>query len=412
MKFAMHNTKEFGHLKMCLVSKEIVYMNPQAYWGAIHSAINATYAQSNEVSLLVEKWAKVEVGAPATSVDTANNTVTLSNGKQLTYKALALSPGLDQSFDYIKGPKEMSETTESEGVFCHILDGKDRIDRNWWTGYHQAHGDILCYSPARPYKGEGCDFYALFIEQQVRDMQNLGRAANNTRVHYWTPNKDIFEFGYANEVVLDECHKRGIDVHFGWEMIEVKKNEHGEKIAVMRNVDNHEIIETPFTGLSMTPASKPHSWLAESGLTDASGLLNVNKYTLQHNVHDNIFAMGDACNWQTTRTQTACYHQNPILKNNLLRFVSGQEPNAVYDGYTHMPLILGHTYSTYFEHLHDFEPTAKNHAVPHHGIFSRGHFTLHMRKYGKIAKYYGDTTRDHGPPHKNWTASYDELEHS
>jgi len=34
-------------------------------------------------------------------------------------------------------------------------------------------------------------------------------------------------FPYANEVVLDECHKRGIEVHFGWEMMQVKRNEHG-----------------------------------------------------------------------------------------------------------------------------------------------------------------------------------------
>lgn len=243
-------------------------------------------------------------------------------------------------------------------------------------------------------------------------MKTLGRAANGTRVQYWTPNKDIMEFGYANDVILDECHKRGIELHFGWEMIEVKKNEYGEKIAVMRNVDNGDVIETTFSGMSMTPPSKPHGWLADSGLTDSNGLLDVNKYTLQHNKYENIFAMGDACNWRTTRTQTACYHQNPILKNNVIRFAHGHEPNAIYDGYTHTNLLLGHSYSTFFEHLHDFEPTAKNHAVPHHGIFARAHYLLHMRKYGNIALKYGDSSKDHGPPFKHYTAMYDELEHS
>jgi hypothetical protein len=42
------------------------------------------------------------------------------------------------------------------------------------------------------------------------------------RIQYWTPNKEIYRFPYANEVALDECHKRGIDVMLGYEMLEVK----------------------------------------------------------------------------------------------------------------------------------------------------------------------------------------------
>lgn len=136
MKFAMHNAHDNHHLKMAIVSQENIFMNPQAYWGCIHDAIKPMNAQSNEISILVDKWAKIEAGTSATAIDPHKNTVSLSNGKKFTYKALALSPGLHQSLDYIKGLKEMSETPEEEGVFCHILDGKHRLDRNFWTGYH------------------------------------------------------------------------------------------------------------------------------------------------------------------------------------------------------------------------------------------------------------------------------------
>jgi hypothetical protein len=42
-----------------------------------------------------------------------------------------------------------------------------------------------------------------------------GRAAKNAKVQFMTPNKEIFKFPYANEVALDECHKRGVEVFFG-----------------------------------------------------------------------------------------------------------------------------------------------------------------------------------------------------
>jgi hypothetical protein len=52
-----------------------------------------------------------------------------------------------------------------------------------------------------------------------------GRTSANAKIQYWTPNKFIFSFPYANEVAMDECHKRGIDVMLGWELLEVKFNE-------------------------------------------------------------------------------------------------------------------------------------------------------------------------------------------
>ena len=116
----------------------------------------------------------------------------------------------------------MSKGHESNNVFTHILDHKTTVSRNFLHGWNNTHGDLICYSPKFPYKGEGTDFYALYYEHFMRQDKLHGRATNNARIQYWTPNKEIYRFPYANEVALEECHKRGIDVMFGWEMLEVK----------------------------------------------------------------------------------------------------------------------------------------------------------------------------------------------
>jgi len=41
-------------------------------------------------------------------------------------------------------------------------------DRNYYHGWSHNHGDMLCYSPKAPYKGEGTDFYALIYEDFMR----------------------------------------------------------------------------------------------------------------------------------------------------------------------------------------------------------------------------------------------------
>ena len=64
---------------------------------------------------------------------------------------------------------------------------------------------MLVYSPKLPYKGEGSDFYALYYEHYIRHDKLLGRASANSKIQFWTPNKVIYKFPYANEVALDEC---------------------------------------------------------------------------------------------------------------------------------------------------------------------------------------------------------------
>ncbi len=63
-------------------------------------------------------------------------------------------------------------------------------------------------------------------------------------------------------------------------MIEVKHDEHQRKIAVFKNVDSGIVIEKDFNAACINPPSKPHQFLVDSGLTNETGGIDVNKYTL------------------------------------------------------------------------------------------------------------------------------------
>lgn len=402
------------NLKMALVSQNLKFIYPEAYFGVCHGHLPELKLETSNLSGQVDSWAKIDGAQRVTEVDPNNNTLTLSNGKQYTYKALVLAPGFDHHSRHIKGLEEFENGPETNNVYAHCLDSSLRVDRNWYHGWNNAAGDLITYSPKHPYKGEGCDFYSLYYEQFLRQDRLQGRALANSRVQFWTPNKSIFKFGYANEVALDECHKRGIEVHFGWEMLEMKSGEHEEKIAVFRNVDSGEIIEKEFNGACVNPPSTAHEWLVNSGLTQTDGLVDVNRYTLQHNKYENVFAFGDCIgvSGETTRTQSAATAQNAIVKNNVLRFLHGKEPNAIWDGYTFMPLLTGHSYATSFAHHHDFEPAKMNHWISHYGIFGKIYFNRMLKSNLGAAQKYGSFKKNSGPPHWHYSASYDELEHN
>lgn len=95
------------------------------------------------------------------------------------------------------------------------------MDRNYWHGWHHYHGDLIVYNPAYPFKDEGLSFFTFYYEHLLRQEKLQGRATNNARIQYWTPNKSIFEFDYANEVALEECEKRQVEVFLGYELKKV-----------------------------------------------------------------------------------------------------------------------------------------------------------------------------------------------
>ena len=107
---------------------------------------------------------------------------------------------------------------------------------------------------------------------------------------------------------MDECKKRGIEVYFGWEMVSVRTDEHGQKLATFRCVDSGETIEKDFFSAVINPPSKPQQELLDSKIANSEGVVDVNPYTLQHKRFENIFAFGDCIGVNTTRTETAVVH--------------------------------------------------------------------------------------------------------
>jgi len=306
---------------------------------------------------------------------------------------------------------EFDEGPDTNNVFVHQLNNKERLSRNYWNGFVHAGGDYINYSPAVPYKGEGTDFYTLYYESLLRQDKNLGTAAAGAKLQFWSPNKFIYSFPYANEVAMEECEKRGVELYLGWELLSVRQDANS-KVAVFKNVDSGETIEKDFVGATVNPPSRQHQFLLDSGVCDAQGMVDVNRYTLQHRRYENIFAIGDCISGETTRTYSGAICQNPVVKQNVLQYLDGKECNAIYDGYQFLPGYLGTSYGAGFSHLHDFEPTPTNDSVPHYGIFSNLYWNYMIGGQQKMGEKYTSFSKNQGPPHYRYEASYDDLEHN
>jgi len=249
-------TDDLGY-KMAVVTPDGKHIIPQSYLPVSHGFMPGLKLMSGSVSGQVQAWSRVDTGAKVQTFHPNENKLVLNNGREYTYKALVLAPGFDHKSANIEGLGDMEQSHESENVFSHVLDTKERVDRNFNHGWSHQGGDMLYYMPKTPCKGEA-NFWPLYYEAWMRQDRMFGRAAEDARIQVWTPNSFIMEYPYANEVALDECDKRGIDVMLGWDLQKVHFNEIGEKIATFKNVGTGETLEKPFSHANINPTSRPH----------------------------------------------------------------------------------------------------------------------------------------------------------
>jgi sulfide:quinone oxidoreductase len=94
--------------------------------------------------------------------------------------------------------------------------------------------------------------------------------------------------------------------------------------------------------IHVTPPQSAPDFIKSSPLANATGWLDVEKHTLQHNKYKNIFGCGDAANLPASRTGAAIRKQAPVLVSNLLAFMKGKTMSASYNGYSSCPIITGY----------------------------------------------------------------------
>lgn len=94
--------------------------------------------------------------------------------------------------------------------------------------------------------------------------------------------------------------------------------------------------------IHVTPPQSAPDFIKNSPLANATGWVDVEKFTLQHVRYKNIFGCGDAAGLPVSRTGAAIRKQVPVLVENLLALMKGEPLKGVYNGYSSCPIITGY----------------------------------------------------------------------
>jgi sulfide:quinone oxidoreductase len=112
------------------------------------------------------------------------------------------------------------------------------------------------------------------------------------------------------------------------------------KIATFQDVDTMKKVYESYDMIHVAPSMSAPDFLKGSPLSDSSGFVDVDKYTLQSKKYKNVFALGDCCNTPNSKTAAAITSQAPVLVHNLKRVIENKPLDGKYSGYASCPLIV------------------------------------------------------------------------
>jgi len=280
------------------------------------------------------------------SFDPKNNSVSLDNSEQITYKYLVVALGIKLRFDKIKG---LPEAFSTPGVCSNY--SVDTVESTFKSLQNFQEGNAIFTFPPPPLKCPGAPQKIMYLADEYFRKTGKREKAN---IMFNSAGPSIFAVQKYAKSLLKVVERKNITLNFGQQLIEVKPD--CQEAVFQQGSDPDDLITYPYQMLHITPPMSPHDCLKDSELTDASGFVDVNKHTTQHKTFKNVFSLGDCSNIPTSKTAAAIASQNAVLVENMLKERSGGKVEEKYDGYTSCPLITGYKSCILAEFDFDLSP--------------------------------------------------------
>lgn len=261
----------------------------------------------------------------ATKIDPKNNKVTTAKYGDIFYDYLVIATGAKLNFDEPEGMKEGLNKAENVFTFYKMdaaLKLRDALRKTEGGTIVSTISEMPIKCPAAPIK------FILMAEDMMRRkgvrhkynfVLTTPLPAAFSRVPYMGKLNSIFE-------------SRGIEVKANFAPGEVDYEK-----GVLKSYQNQEV---HFDLLSIIPPHQGEAVVENSeGIGDAAGWVTCDKNLMVQKNFNNIYGIGDATDFPTSKTASGARKQAKVLVERLKAVVKGQEPRETYDGEIICPIL-------------------------------------------------------------------------
>ena len=295
------------------------------------------------------------------------NKVILADGKVLKYDILIIATGTKISPEETPG---LQGKLWRQSIFdFYTIEGAVALSKFFktWEG-----GDLVINIAEMPIKCPVAplefSFYAdaFFLDRGIRDKVNIT---------YVTPLDGAFTKPRASMMLGNLLEDKNIRLIPDFTLAEVDN-------------ENKKIIdyggqEIPFDCLVSIPVHSGDPMIDRSGLGDDLGFVPADKHSLQSTKFENIFVIGDAGNFPTSKAGSVVHFMSEILHENLTCYIENRPFTASFDGHSNCYIETGHGKGALIDFNYDTEPLPGSFPFPGLGPFGLLKETR-MNHYGKL----------------------------
>jgi sulfide:quinone oxidoreductase len=287
-------------------------------------------------------------------INPENNSVTLIDGYEFSYDLLIIATGARISPEDTPGLN--GELWQKKVFDFYTIEGAESLAgffKTWKGGnlvINVADNPIKC--PVAPLEFAFlADFY--FTKKGMRDKVNIT---------YVTPLSGAFTKPKASKMLGSMLGDKNINLVSDFFLGEVD------------NINNKIIDfggkEIPFDCLISVPLHIGDPAISKSGLGDEFGFVKADKNTLQTVMYKNIFVIGDAGNFPSSKAGSVAHFQADILEKNIISYINDQPLTGSFDGHSNCYIETGFGKGILIDFNYTTEPLPGVYPMPLVGPFS------------------------------------------
>lgn len=300
-------------------------------------------------------------------IEAGENKILLENGEVITYDILIIATGTRINPEETPGLK--GDLWHNKIFDFYTVEGSLALSnffKSWEGGelvINVADNPIKC--PVAPLEFA---FFAdaFFTERGMRDKVNIT---------FVTPLSGAFTKPRASKLLGGLLEEKNINLITDYFLGEVDNNK-----QVITDFGGREI---KFDCLVSVPLHSGAEVIETSGLGDDFGFVPADKHTLQSKAHENIFVIGDAGNFPTSKAGSVVHFMADILHENLMCYIEGRQFTGKYDGHSNCFIETGHGKGALIDFNYETEPLPGFYPLP--GIGPLGLLKQsRLNHYGKL----------------------------
>ena len=335
----------------------VVDQHPSHYYQPGFLFLPFGFYEKKQIIKPIEKFINKGINLILEEIDRIegeSNKVHLKNSQTLDYDILIIATGARTNPDETPCLKDKLWMKKIFDVYT--IEGSEALNeffKTWEGGklvINVADMPIKC--PVAPLEFA---FYAdqFFTTRGIRDRVDIT---------YVTPLSGAFTKPMASQALGNMLEKKNINLVTDFFIGEVDN-------------DNQKIIdfggnEVEFDCLMSVPLHSGDELITRSGLGDDFGFVPTNKHTLQSNAFENVFVIGDAGNFPSSKAGSVIHFQAEILYKNIKSFINNKSLEASFDGHSNCYIETGFGKGILIDFNYETEPLPGLFPLPLVGPFS------------------------------------------